>query len=197
MQRLDHALLTIHTAFLSVALGMVLLVGITAAVAFSLMGELDVYVQEFAAVTDPHNRLLPGLILHKLFGVTDGLVAGCVLLSAACIVTIGARLGRAGLTPLGVLQIAACVVLIGLTLYQSLIFRPPLTENLNRYHELARQGSIEQAQPYKDAFDEEHTRASFLLTTQAGLLFVAILLTCVRQASVSPINDVDQIGDGG
>ena len=194
MHRADSLLTALHTALLGVAAGVLIAVGAAAAVAFATSADLDITVVEYEAVDEPHNRLLPGLIMNTIFRVADAVVAGCILLGSAALVIAFARRGKAFLTPVGVLRLAAGTILLAITLFQTLLFRPALNDDLDAYHEAARAGDMATAEPRKAEFDQAHPKATLLLMAQLGLVGVALTLN-VAQAVVAG-GDESSGGDG-
>lgn len=157
-------------------LGAMVLTGAAAAMAFPITRELAPELPAFAAYPKDHWSIAAGHVMNRVFGVCDtlGFVMACV--GTLALLVSEAVIGWRTPGPLAVLRSVATVAALALVSYALFLLRPSMVADLDAFWAAARSGQIEQADTARAAFDAMHPRASMLLSTQAGLALLAVLL---------------------
>lgn len=166
----------VHIAAMGVWLGVMVVTGVAAAIAFPTTRALDPHLPGYAAYPGEHWSITAGHTMNKLFGVCDwaGFVLGCGALLA--VVAAMVLMKRRGTGPMAVLRAAATAIALVLVCGSLFVMRPTMQRDLGEFWEAARNGQVEQAEAAKLRFDAMHPKASMLLTTQAGLVLIGLLL---------------------
>lgn len=178
----------VHGVAIGVWGGVLLMVGVTAAVTFPMMADLDVQVPRYSGFEGEHHRLAAGQVMNKAFAISDWLGLGCLLIAAGCLSAMwganrsGFRRMRVGL----VLRLASIGVLAVLTLFQTLAFRPHLNNAFDELWIAAEAGENERAEQIRQSLAPRHAKASFLLTTQFALVLVVGLAAGYDAATFRP-----------
>ncbi|MFI4855069.1 MAG: hypothetical protein ACIAQF_08855 [Phycisphaerales bacterium JB065] len=167
--------------------GVILMVGVTAAVTFPLMADLDVRVPGYEAYDGAQHRIAAGQVLNQAFAVSDWLGIAALLICIGCIAGLwfagppAFRTMRAGL----VLRLTSFGALAVLTLFQTFAFRPSLNRSFEELWQAAEAGENQRAEQVRDALAPQHAKASFMLTTQLTLVLIAGLSAGFDAASTS------------
>ncbi|MBX3363579.1 MAG: hypothetical protein KF866_02330 [Phycisphaeraceae bacterium] len=154
---------SLHLIALGLWLGVLVMAGAVAAQVFPVVKALDPLLPEFAAYTGEHWLIAAGHIGEFTFLTADFIQFGCIVLAVltlvASIMAFGLPLAR--LTTL----VRAGVVGIGLAIvaYQIFILAPEMNQNLRQYWTAARQGDLELATRFRDAFLARHPESRNVL----------------------------------
>lgn len=168
---------SVHLAALGLWLGAMVMMGVAAAVAFPTMRGLEPQLPAFAGYPKDHWAIAAGHIMNTLFAVGDwlGLVLGLIALAAIAVpLCVGVRRMA---TPLGVLRSVATVLAMLIALASLVLMRPGMNADLNEFWAAARAGEVARADVARSRFDAMHPKASLVLSAQAGIVFVALLLS--------------------
>ncbi len=155
--------------------GVLLMVGVTAAVTFPLMADLDVQIPRYEAFDGEHHRIAAGQVLNRAFLISDWIGVGCLAIAVLCLALLwivgkpAFRRVRPGL----VLRLASLGVLSLITVFQTAAFRPSLNSKFEQLWGAAQRGENERAAEIRDRLAPQHAKASFLLATQFTLVLVA------------------------
>lgn len=155
--------------------GVLLMVGVTAAVTFPLIADLDVQIPQYEAFDGEHHRIAAGQVLNRAFLISDWIGVVCL---AAAIVCIGVLWGMSGpgfrrARPGLVLRLASLGVLAIITIFQTAAFRPSLNAKFEQLWGAAQRGENDRADEIRARLAPQHAKASFLLATQFTLVLVA------------------------
>jgi hypothetical protein len=168
---------SVHMAALGVWLGAMVVIGVAAAIAFPTMRGLAPELPAFAGYPKDHWAIAAGHLMNRLFVVGDwlGLVLGLVAFGAI----VGALLAGARrlATPLGVLRSVATVLAMLIAVASLVLMRPGMNADLDEFWGAARAGEVARADAARARFDAMHPKASLVLSAQAGIVFVALLLS--------------------
>lgn len=155
--------------------GVLLMVGVTAAVSFPLMADLDVRIPGYESFDGEHHRIAAGQVLNRAFLISDWIGLLCLAVAIVCIGVLWGmskpdfRRARPGL----VLRLASLGVLAIITIFQTAAFRPSLNSKFEQLWGAAQRGENERAAEIRDRLAPQHAKASFLLATQFTLVLVA------------------------
>ena len=158
--------------------GVLLMVGVTAAVSFPLLADLDVRIPSYESFDGEHHRLAAGQVLNRAFLISDWIGLGCLLIALVCVGVLWFsgkptfRRARPGL----VLRLAALGVLTLITVFQTAVFRPSLNSKFEQLWGAAQRGENDRAAEIRDQLAPQHAKASFLLATQFTLVLAAGLI---------------------
>lgn len=190
---------TVNGLTLGLWAGVILMVGVTAAVTFPLMADLDVRVPGYEAYDGEQHRIAAGQVLNQAFAVSDWLGIAALLLCSGCIAGLwfvgppAFRRMRAAL----VLRLTAFGALAVLTLFQTFAFRPGLNRSFEELWQAAKSGENQKAQQIRDALAPQHAKASFMLTTQLTLVLIAGLAAGFDAASASGTKGIEPTDSDG
>lgn len=172
--RLSAGLDGVYMLALGVWAGALLMVGATAAITFPRMAQLDPRLPGFESFEGEHHRIAAGQVMNLAFTVSDwvGLVAMAV--AAACLGAVFVfRRRSSDLGPALVVRSVAMGLLVVLTLFSTLAFRPSLNRSFEQLWTAAAAGENERADEIRERLAPRHAKASFLLTTQFALVLAA------------------------
>ncbi len=180
----DRALQSVHLLSLGIWAGVLLMVGVTAAVTFPRMAELDVRIPAYEQYDGEHHRIAAGQVMNTAFTVSDWIGMACMLLAAGTLIWIARQRVRArsGIGPAFVLRCAALFCVVVLTLFQTFAFRPSLNNSFRDLWTAAEAGENARAEEIRTRIAPQHAKASFLLTSQ----FVLVLLAGVAGGLDAP-----------
>jgi hypothetical protein len=166
---------SIHLLALGLWAGVLLMVGATAAVTFPKLAELDVRVPGFEGYDAEHHRIAAGQVMNLAFAVADWIGMACLVVAVVTILilTVPRGVWRHRIGPALVLRVAALAFVLVLTLFQTFAFRPSLNRSFERLWTAAEVGDNQQATEIRDRLAPQHAKASFLLTSQLGLVLIA------------------------
>jgi len=177
----------LHFASLGVWLGALGMAGVTAAVLFPTMRELDPTLPAFASYTEPQWAIAAGHAAARVFAisevvqwVTGGLALGSLIFALWRRARAGFRVG-----PAGGIRVALVVVAVTLTCYQALVLGPRMDRNMHAYWNAARAGEVAAALEHKRAFDADHPRASRAMSQTFAAIALALALGCWSAGCVS------------
>ncbi len=179
--------------------GVILMVGVTAAVTFPLMAELDVRIPAYESYDAGQHRIAAGQVLNQAFAISDWLGLIGLLICAGCLAGLwfaGPRAFRAMRAAL-VLRLVSFGALAVLTLFQTFAFRPGLNRSFENLWQAAEAGQNEQAQQIRDALAPQHAKASFMLTTQFALVLIAGLTAGFDASSWNAARSTQSSDDHG
>jgi len=169
----------VHAAGLALWMGVLVMSGVVAAVAFPTMKRLDPKLPGFEAVGE-HWKIAAGSVAFRVFTISDALQLVCVIVTLA---TLGLGLSLRSKEPNGVKSVllAGRAILMsvasGLVGYQLFVLGPRMSENIAKYWAFAREGKVELASAAQAAFEVDHPTASSVL--YATLACVVVMLACV------------------
>lgn len=168
---------SVHLAALGLWLGMLVMIGMGAAIAFPTMRGLEPSLPDFAGYPEDHWAIAAGHIMNRLFAVGDwlGLALGLVALGAIVVPMV--LDARRFATHLGVLRSVATVIAVLIAVASLVLMRPGMNADLNEFWDAARAGEVARADVARTRFDAMHPKASLVLSAQAGIVFVALLLS--------------------
>ena len=167
---------------------MLLVSGLTAAIAFPTMKPLAPQLPDYAAVSD-HWKIAAGAIANRVFTVAGW--AQCAL-AALTMFSLAAHLSRAARHWLNTTRLLVTLAAALLQGYLSFLLVPRMNRTLAAFMDAARA-----ADPLADAirrtFDGDHPLASNLISALAAVLFLALLLWVLpdpartEQAHAAPV----------
>lgn len=146
--------------------------GVTAAIMFPLMRELDPALPAFSAYSGSHADLGAGQIMARVFFACDAIQLGAAVLATltfAIVLTLFAR--GPGKALLGV-RLALLLVLLAVLGYYLFVLTPPMNQSLRAYWEAARAGDTGAASVHKADFDAAHPVAADILKLLTILVFL-------------------------
>lgn len=164
----------LYWMFLSVWLGGLITTVVTASIMFPGMSELKPTLDAFPDYTGEHGPLAAGVIMAQLFFFGDVVAVICV--SGMGFITL-LHFTVFGLSPTvraNALRSIILIVLIIAVAYQIFILGPRMNTNLADYHQAAKAGIMKEANLAKAAFDEDHPRASDLMSGHILALVVLV-----------------------
>jgi len=166
---------SVHLLALGLWAGVLLMVGAAAAVSFPKMADLDVRIPGFEGYEAEQHRIAAGQVMNLAFAVADWIGLLCLVLAVITIlmVTLPRGIWRHRIGPALVLRTAALAFVLVLTLFQTFAFRPSLNRSFERLWIAAEAGDNQQAAQIREQIAPQHAKASFLLTSQLGLILIA------------------------
>lgn len=166
---------SVHLLALGLWAGVLLMVGATAAVTFPKLADLDVRLPGFEGYEAEQHRIAAGQLMNLAFAVADWIGIACLVLAVATIlmVTVPKGVWRHRMGPALVLRMAALAFVLILTLFQTFAFRPSLNNSFEQLWIAAEAGENQRAAEIRDKLAPQHAKASFLLTSQFGLVLIA------------------------
>lgn len=170
--RLAHA---VQLAFLGVWCGSVAMSGVSAALIFPKMRDMDPTLPGFADYGGDHAMLAGGRIAGPIFFAVDTVqfVCGFVVLATL----IGMLLcGYALRTPLRVVRSVLTLSTLGVLSYHLTIMMPEMAGHLDTYWTLAGQGDTAGADVAKDAFMRMHPVATRTIGSLTLMTLLCLLL---------------------
>lgn len=173
---LNRVLESVHLVSLGLWAGVLLMVGATAAVTFPKLAELDVQIPAYEGYDGEHHRIAAGRVMNTAFAVSDWIGMGCMVLAVVTllfVVLIPKGIWRERLGPALVLRSAALACVVVLTLFQTFAFRPSLNNSFRDLWAAAETGDNSRAEEVRTKLAPQHAKASFLLTSQFGLVLLA------------------------
>lgn len=170
----------VHFASLGLWLGALGMAGVTAAVLFPTMRELDPVLPAFGAYTGAHWSLAAGHGAAKVFAVSEFVqwAAGGLALATLVVSFLARKRAGIGIGVPGAIRAGMIAVAVGLTLYQAAVLGPRMDRNMHAYWDAARAGESETALAHKAAFDADHPRASRVLTQTFSAVAIALVIGC-------------------
>lgn len=166
---------SVHLVALGVWAGVLLMVGATAAVTFPKLAALDVRVPGFEGYDAEQHRIAAGQVMNLAFAVADWIGIACLVVAVVTILLVSLPGGawRHRIGPALVLRMAALAFVLVLTLFQTFAFRPSLNRSFEQLWVAAEAGENQRATEIRDKLAPQHAKASFLLTSQLGLVLIA------------------------
>ncbi|GJQ29781.1 MAG: hypothetical protein HBSAPP03_16650 [Phycisphaerae bacterium] len=164
-------------------LGVVIMSGIVAAVAFPTMKSLNPSLPDFAAYPGEHWTIAAGHVARRVFDLGAMLQAGCAAI--ACVTLTGSALGdprRPRRIPFA--RAIALLLAVGILGYWRLSLTPTMDADLDAFWAAARAGNTESADAHKAAFNAAHPVAARTLSFTALFVFAGLVET-VRAIAVS------------
>jgi len=114
--------------------------------------------------------------MNTAFAVSDWIGMACMVLAVATllfVILIPKGVWRERLGPALVLRCAALACVVVLTLFQTFAFRPSLNNSFRDLWAAAEIGDNLRAKEIRTKLAPQHAKASFLLTSQFGLVLLA------------------------
>ncbi len=159
-------------SFLGLWLGVIVISGVTAAVAFPAMKALDPHLPSYAAYPNPHYMIAAGAIARRVFdigAVIQYVCASVSLLSAVIAIASAPPKTRP------VFRAVWVVLAIGALMYWRVGLSPRMDANLDEFLAAAKAGEVEKADARRLAFDHDHPNASRALSAAALFVLCALL----------------------
>jgi hypothetical protein len=174
VRRLAIVVETVSAIALGLWAGALAMVGVAAALAFPMMRDMGVRIDEMGSYGGDHWRLVAGSFMNRLFAFVDGVGVVALLVSMVCVfaLMLMLRVRRPGAPE--VVRLASLVgatAVLGGTL---LVVRPAMNDRFSEHLEAAEAGDDERAQEAQEAFAELHGPASNLHAAQLVLAVVAL-----------------------
>lgn len=181
---------TIAEATNALALGLwagaLAMVGVTAAVAFPKMKDLDPLVPAYALYEGDHWRLAAGDLMNFLFNVVDVVGVAALLVAGVCtFAALFARRSMGGTGVLGKFRMLALAVSGGLMIYAVGVLRPQMDDAFNAHRAAATAGDNAGAVEAQAAFDELHAPASNAHVAQLVAVAAALVLSVASATSIA------------
>lgn len=174
MARFQRHCDTLHIVSASLWAGVVAMAGLTAAVSFPKMRELQPVLAPYAAYEGEHWPIAAGTIANSVFFYADSAQLGLAMVAAS---TLGylAFHGKLGGRVVGIVRLLALGVALLAFGFQLFFVRPEMDTDLVLYWEAARNGETQLAQTHRDAFNDRHPTVSRLMgLTAASSLVLAV-----------------------
>ncbi|MFK7883039.1 MAG: hypothetical protein AB8F26_02505 [Phycisphaerales bacterium] len=150
---------TVHIAALGVWTGALVGAGISAAVVFPTVRDLDPALPEYTAYEGPHWMLSAGMIASRVFLITDIIQFVC-----ACLAVVGFGLAVFVGKPARNWGLFLRALLLGLAFlavsYHLLMLMPAMQSDLRQYWNAALAGDTATAEQFRQAFSDRHQSAS-------------------------------------
>ncbi|MBL1216888.1 MAG: hypothetical protein D8M59_05270 [Planctomycetes bacterium] len=184
---------SIYWLALSLWLGALVMVALTAAVIFPTMRDLDVTIPEFAEAgyTGDHWRIAAGHVMEILFLVLDFTQLICMtvalLVTALQFTVLGVSLRRFT----HVTRIFAILIASGCVCWHVFMLSPQMNRDLRAYWEAARAGDFAAADVHQQAFESAHPTASRLLGSTAVLVAVVIITSAAGVVPLKPASEME------
>lgn len=172
---------TVHLASLGVWAGVVGGAGITGAVTFPTVRDLDPSLPAYSGYAGDHWTLAAGMVAGKVFVITDVVQFVCTfgaIIGFALAVTAGGYLKpnqRTWLLFFRALFLGLAFISVA---YHLLILMPSMQHDLRQYWDAALAGDTNTAERFRQAFADRHPDASRSL----GLTALAALITLLLGA---------------
>ncbi len=171
--RVAHAL---HTTFLGIWTGAIVMTGAAAAIIFPQMKALAPTLPSYPAMPqDTHWLLAAGHIAARVFRIADTVQLACALVVLATGVML-ARSRAFSRSALGMVRAIALVAALLLAAYYLGVLAPRMTVHLHEHWRLAEAGDVAGARVHQDAFHADHPTSSRTLGATALCTLVAALL---------------------
>jgi small-conductance mechanosensitive channel len=180
MTRSRSILDALHRGTLGLWMGVLLMVGTTAAIAFPTMKSLDPHLPAYARYDGDHWAIAAGAIMNRAFLVSEWATAA---FGAVAMMTLGFARRRRG--RVWFIRLLALTVALGLSIWILAGQRPAMSHHLESFWSAAAAGDNAMAAEHKAAFDRMHPVASNLLITQLVLAGLAFAGSCVRPSEES------------
>lgn len=174
---------SVHLTALGLWLGALVTAGITAAVIFPTMRDLDPALPAYAAYTGSHADLAAGFVQNKVFYAVDIVQFACAtlaLVSLLLMLTLGKLVIPRWSTAIRMVALGAALLI---TSYWLMMLAPQMQTDVRAYWSAAQAGDLETASTAKAAFDRSHPLASNLFKSTA--LAVAVALVAGAWSAVS------------
>ncbi len=166
---------TIHITALALWLGGLVMTGVTAAVVFPTMREMDPALPQYAAFTGEHWRLAAGRVAARVFFIFDVMQFVAVLIAGVsfgvAILVYGLPMRRFSTFARG----GTLIVLLALLSYQFLVLGPEMNTNMNNYWIAALEGDNGAAERFRQAFEQDHPTATRLMVANTVLVLFSLL----------------------
>lgn len=156
-------------AAIALWLGVLLVSGLTAAVAFPTMKPLSPHLPAYAATTD-HWKIAAGAVANRVFTLAGW--AQCAL-AALAMFALAAHLSRAARGWLNTTRLLLTLAAALLQGYLSFLLVPRMNRTLSAFMDAAR-AADQQADTLRKAFDADHPLASNLISALAVVLFLSL-----------------------
>lgn len=185
---------SIYWLALSLWLGALVMVTITAAVIFPTMRHLNVTIPDIAesGFLDDHWRIAAGHMMEILFLVLDltQLICATVVLfvTALQFTILGVSLRRFT----HVVRIIAAVIAAGCVCWHVFGLSPRMNRHLRAYWDAAIAGDTPAARVHQQAFDDAHPQAARLLGTTATFVALVIISSAAGVVPLKPASEMDE-----
>jgi hypothetical protein len=156
-------------AVLGVWLGVMVMSGITAAVAFPTLRSLEPHLHAFEKHPGDHWPIAAGHVARRVFDIGAVIQWACGVLAVLCtgVLMRGAQRLRG---------VAICVILsLAALAWWRLMLDARMSRNLETYWDLARRGQQDAAEAARLAFDADHPLATRTLVVLSLLLLTGII----------------------
>jgi hypothetical protein len=163
---------TVHLTALGVWSGALFGAGVAAAVAFPTMRGLEPTLATYPGYTGEHWMLAAGRVAARVFLVTDAVQFACAVLTVGGF-ALAAAAGPKLRSWLRFLRATALGIAFLLVSFHLLIQGPRMDRDLRAYWDAAAAGDNATAATHQQAFSDQHTTASSVMTAT----FVATLAT--------------------
>ncbi len=176
-----RTLRTIQAGMLGVALGVLVMTGAAAAIAFPTMKALQPSLPEFASYPSDHHRIAAGQVMARVFRVAEAALAATLVVAIIAFTLDLVRASRQATVLERRVRAARGVLYVGMLAIMGFKFgvlNPRMNAELGAFWSDARAGNVQAADAHRAAFDADHPTASKLLYAQAVLVALA-LLVCV------------------
>ncbi|MEO1130132.1 MAG: hypothetical protein AAFX05_10570 [Planctomycetota bacterium] len=177
MTRARSILDTLHRGSLGLWMGVMLMVGATAAIAFPTMKSLDPQLPAYARYDGEHWAIAAGAIMNRAFLVSEWTTAS---IGALAMMTLG--FSRRHRNRVWLLRLLALATALGLSIWILALQRPAMSHHLETFWSAAAVGDNAMAAEHKAAFDRMHPIASTLLIAQLVSVGFALLGSCVSRS---------------
>lgn len=167
-------------ATIALWLGVLLVSGLTAAVAFPTMKPLSPHLPAYSATPD-HWKIAAGAIANRVFTIAGW--AQCAL-AALAMFSLAAHLSRAVRGWLNTTRLLLTLAAALLQGYLSFLLVPRMNRTLSAFMDAAR-AADPQADLLRKAFDADHPLASNLISALAAVLFLSLVLWVLPDPSGS------------
>lgn len=165
-----------HLTALGVWLGAVVMAGAVAATVFPAMRRLEPSLPAYANYTGEHWTIAAGHVMARVFWVTD-MVQFVAAIIAIATFGLGLIFAASAMRRAATIVRAFLLLTLGASLsYSLLMLAPTMNANLARYWNAAQQGQSEQAAQYREAFEQDHPKATLALSANAALTFAALVI---------------------
>lgn len=166
---------TVHLTALGLWAGALLGAGLTAAVTFPTMRELDPSLGAFPGYTGEHWMLAAGRIAGSVFVATDIVQFVCAVLAVTGF-AVAAYASVRRRSWLWFFRAVAMGVAFLLVSYHLLILAPTMDADLNAYWQAAARGDNTAAEEHRSAFSARHPAASRSIGLTAAAALSALAL---------------------
>jgi len=167
---------TVHLTSLGLWLGTLVMTGVTAAILFPTIRDLDPHIPSFDSYSGEHWRIVAGKPANTLFFVSDIIGFACCILAMASllggVVLLGERWRRRSVgMRISVMTAAMCVFGYGF-----MVHAPAMNKEITAYWRAAEAGENQVAEKHRAAFGAMHPTSTKLMGVTTLLVLGSLVM---------------------